>query len=474
MKPRLQPHKSGCPIFVAALSRLRWAFAKRTFSSTSAQKWVPHVPNLGRGIAQCFLTLLFFTTAAPAQTVVKLTLHDTVQPVSAAYLQRGLEAAAAQHADAVLLSLGTPGGLLSSTREMVSAIELSPVPVIIFIEPTGARAGSAGFFLLEAGDIAAMAPGTNAGAAHPIIEGTTLDPILKKKVEEDASAFLRSIATPRHRDSVAGTAAIIDAKSYTADEALKLHLIDVIAPDEQSLLAQLDNRTITRFNGSATTLHLRNAHIQNLPPSQRERLLTRLADPDFAVLLFIVGALLIYLEFNVPGTVVPGVLGVLCVLLALFAFNLLPISHTAVLLLIAALALILLEVKFSSHGLLALVGTICLVFGLLTLVDGPPELRVHTSTALAAGLTFGVITFVLAWLGLKARRNKSLTGPGAMLGLLATVRSPLEPLGQVLVRGEIWQAVLAPDSGPVSVEQQTVVAAVNGLTLTVRALPPKV
>jgi membrane-bound serine protease (ClpP class) len=420
------------------------------------------------------LALFALTATAHAQTIVKLTLHDTVQPVSAAYLQRGLDAAAEQHATAVLLSLGTPGGLLTSTREMVSAIELSPVPVIIFIEPTGARAGSAGFFLLEAADVAAMATGTNAGAAHPIIEGTTMDPVLKKKVEEDASAFIRSITVPRHRDSVSATAAIIDAKSYTADEALKLHLIDIIAPDETALLAQLDGRTFTRFNGATVTLHLRNAQVVNLPPSQRERLLTRLADPDFAVLLFIIGALLVYLEFNVPGTIVPGALGTLCILLALFAFNLLPIRHTAVFLLIAALALILLEVKFSSHGLLALAGTLALIFGLLTLVDGPPELRVHASTALAAGLTFGSITFVLAWLGLKARRNKALTGPGAMLGLTATVRSPLDPLGQVEVRGELWQAHLAPDSAPVSVEQQTIVAAVNGLTLTVRALPPKV
>jgi membrane-bound serine protease (ClpP class) len=426
------------------------------------------------GLAQFLLITLLLTTAAHAQTVVKLTLHDTVQPVSAAYLQRGLDAAAAQHADAVLLSLGTPGGLLSSTREMVSAIERSPVPVIIFIEPTGARAGSAGFFLLESADVAAMAPGTNAGAAHPIIEGTTLDPILKKKVEEDASAFLRSITVPRKRDSVAGTAAIIDAKSYTADESLKLHLIDLIAADEPTLLAQLDGRTITRFNGSTTTLHLHNAKIQNLPPSQRERLLTRLADPDIAVLLLIMGVLLIYIEFNVPGTIVPGALGVLCFLLALFAFNMLPIRHTAVLLLIAAVVLILLEVKFSSHGLLALAGTVSLIFGLLTLVDGPPELRVHVSTAIAAGLTFGVITFVLAYLGLRARRNKSLTGPGAMLGLIATVRTPFSPLGQVEVRGELWQATLAPDSAPANVEQQTVISAVNGLTLTVRALPTKV
>jgi membrane-bound serine protease (ClpP class) len=423
------------------------------------------------------LTLLLFAllaTSVTAQTVVKLALHDTVQPVTASYLQRGLNAAAAEHADAVLLSLGTPGGLLSSTREMVSAIETSPVPVIIFIEPTGARAGSAGFFLLESADVAAMAPGTNAGAAHPIIEGTTMDPVLKKKVEEDASAFLRSITVPRKRDSAAATAAIIDAKSYTADEALKLHLIDLVAANDATLLGQLDNRTITRFNGSSVTLHLHNARIEDLPPSTRERLLTRLADPDVAVLLLIVGVLLIYLEFNVPGTIVPGALGVLCFLLALFAFNMLPIRHTAVLLLIGAVVLILLEVKFTSHGLLALAGTVCLIFGLLTLVDGPPEMRVHTSTALAAGLTFGTITFILAYLGLKARRNKSLTGTEAMVGLIATVRAPFAPVGQVEVRGELWQAVLAPDSDAANVEQQTVISAVNGLTLTVRALPSKV
>ncbi len=450
---RTKSHTFGYPIFAMVLSSLRWASRARPL---------------------CFIFLLVTLSAVNAQTVVKLTLHDTVQPVTAAYLQRGLDVAAAQHADAVLLSLGTPGGLLSSTREMVSAIETSPVPVIIFIEPTGARAGSAGFFLLESADVAAMAPGTNAGAAHPIIEGATLDPVLKKKVEEDASAFLRSIAVPRKRDSAAATAAIIDAKSYTADESLKLHLIDFIAPNDTALLALLDNRTITRFNGSSTTLHLHNARIEDLPPSTRERLLTRLADPDVAVLLLIVGVLLIYLEFNVPGTIVPGALGVLCFLLALFAFNMLPIRHTAVLLLIGAVVLILLEVKFSSHGLLALAGTICLIFGLLTLVDGPPELRVHPATALAAGLTFGVITFILAYLGLKARRNKALTGPDAMLGLIATVRAPFSPTGQVEVRGELWQAVLAPDSAAANVEQQTVISAVNGLTLTVRALPSKV
>ena len=409
-----------------------------------------------------------------AQTVVKLTLHDTVQPVTAAYLERGLRAAAEEHADAVLLSLGTPGGLLESTREMVSAIERSPVPVIVFVEPAGSRAGSAGFFLLEAADVAAMATGTNAGAAHPIIEGRTMDPVLKMKLEEDTTAFLRSITVPRHRDSAAATAAIMTAKSYTADEALRLGLIDVVAADETALLAQMDGRTVRRFDGATITLHLRGARVELLAPSLRESLLTRLANPDVAVLLLIAGVLLIYLEFNVPGTVVPGALGVLSVVLALLAFNLLPIRHTAVLLLVAAVGLILLEVKFSSHGVLATVGTVALVFGLLTLVDGPPEIRVHAATAIATGATFGVITFLLAYVGLRARRNKALTGAEAMVGLVGTAQTAIDPEGQVLVRGEIWLAALAPDSGVVGVEQQTVVTAVNGLTLSVRALPPKV
>ncbi len=418
------------------------------------------------------LLLIVLPSLGSAQTVVKLTLHDTVQTITADYLERGLREAAAQHADAVLLSLGTPGGLLSSTREMVSAIERSPVPVIVYIEPVGARAGSAGFFLLEAADVAAMAPGTNAGAAHPILEGRTMDPVLKKKIEEDTSAFLRSITDPRHRDAIAATAAVIDAKSYTANEALHAHLIDLIAPSDAALLAQLDGRTITRFDGSAVTLRLRSATLVPLPPSLRERLLTRLADPDIAVLLLIVGLLLIYLEFNVPGTVVPGALGVLCVALSLFAFNYLPIHHTAILLLLAALILVLLEVKFPSHGFLATVGTICLIFGLLTLVDGPPELRVHASTAVAAGLSFGAITFFLTFLSLRARRNKSLTGAEAMVGLVAVVKSALEPIGQVEVRGELWQATLAPGSAPAPIHSRVEVAALKGLTLTVRSLPP--
>jgi membrane-bound serine protease (ClpP class) len=351
---------------------------------------------------------------------------------------------------------------------MVAAIEGSPVPVIVFIEPAGSRAGSAGFFILEAADVAAMAPGTNAGAAHPILQGQTMDPVLKQKIENDAAAFLRAYVTVRGRDAVAAEDAVRNSKSYSEAEALKLRLIDVIATDDAALLAQLDGRTIKRFHGGTQTLRLSNAQVETIPPSLRERLLTRLTSPDLDVLLLVCGALLIYLEFNVPGTIVPGALGTVMMLLAVFGLNLLPVQHTSVLLLFAALALMVLEAKFASHGVLAFAGVVCLVFGLATLVNGPtPEMRVHYGVAVGAGVGFGVITFALAWIAVRARRSKRLTGPDAMVGHVAVAMTPLAPTGQVEVRGEIWSAKLTPGTETVPKGAEVRVEAVDGLVLTV-------
>lgn len=410
--------------------------------------------------------------AKPANNVVvKLTIHDTVQPITADYLQRGLDEAARLHASAVIVSLGTPGGLLSSTRVMVESIERSPVPVVIFISPSGSRAGSAGFFLLEAADVAAMAPGTNAGASHPVSEGRQPDSVLKQKIENDAAAFLRSYVSRRGRNVQAAEDAVRNSKSYSDEEALNLKLIDLISNNDQSLLTALDGRQIKRFDGSSVTLHLTGAKITSIAPSLRERLLTRLTDPNLAVLLLVLGGLLVYLEFNVPGTIIPGSLGTLLILLSLFGLNLLPIRHTAVLLLIAAVVLMVLETKFASHGMLALAGTVSLVFGLATLVNTPvPELQVHTGTAVGAGIGFGVISFGLAWIALRARRGKVLTGPQAMLGAIAITQTPLSPNGQVSIRGELWQATLRghaslPAGVPVHVRY------VEGLTLIVEPSP---
>ena len=422
-----------------------------------------------------FSCLLPTTLSADTTTpvVVKLTLHDTIQPITADYLQRGLREAARLRAQLVIVSMGTPGGLLESTRVMVKAIENSSVPVVIFISPAGSRAGSAGFFLLEAADIAAMAPGTNAGAAHPIVEGRQLDPILKEKIENDAAAFLRSYAARRGRNVEAAEDAVRNSKSYSDEEALKLKLIDLDSADDPSLLTALDGRQIHRFDGTAQTLHLQGAEIVTIVPSLRERLLSKLTNPDIAVLMLVLGGLLIYLEFNVPGTVVPGSLGTLFVLLSLFGLNLLPIRHTAIALLLAAVVMMVLEAKFGSHGVLALAGVVSLIFGLATLVDGPiPELQVHTATALGAGLGFGAISFGLAWIALRARRGKVLTGPQAMIGGTAIVRTPLDPVGQVEIRGELWQASLSGQTS-LAVGSAVSVRSVEGLVLIVEPMRDK-
>jgi membrane-bound serine protease (ClpP class) len=231
----------------------------------------------------------------------------------------------------------------------------------------------------------------------------------------------------------------------------------------------VDGRTITRFDGSKTVLHTRDARLVTVDPTLREEILDRLTDPNLAVLVLMVGGLLIYLEFNTPGTIVPGTLGTILVLLALFALNLLPIRYTSVMLLVAAFALLILEAKFASHGVLAAAGILALVIGALTLVDGPiPELRVHLATALSTGLAFGLITVFLLRLALKARRSKSRMGGDAMIGQIAVVTQPLAPSGQVMVNGELWQAESAVPAAP---GEHVRVRGLRDLTLLVERVP---
>ncbi len=408
----------------------------------------------------------------PLVAVVHLDM--TIQPVSAWYLDRALGEANNEHAAAVLILMNTPGGLLESMRVMVHSILASPVPVIVYVAPAGSRAGSAGFFLLEAADVAAMAPGTNAGAAHPVIEGGKLDPIMKQKLENDATAFLRSYVTLRKRNIAAAQDAVLNSKSYSEAEAMQLGLLTLVSPDVSSLLASLNGQTVTRISGKQTVLHLANARLVDVEPTLRETILGGLMDPNLAVLLLVGGVLLVYLEFNAPGTIIPGALGTLSIMTALFALNLLPLRYTAIMLLIAALILLLLEVKVPSHGVLALTGITCLVVGLLTLVAGPvPELQVRVATALGVGTGFGLITVLLVRTALRARKNKVLTGASAMVGAVAIAQEPLAahgaptPRGQVLVRGELW---LAETAEPVPAGAYLKVLGVRGLTLLVEPI----
>jgi membrane-bound serine protease (ClpP class) len=409
------------------------------------------------------------TLVAEQPRVIVMHLNDTIQPVSADYLERGLDLAAAQHANAVLIEIDTPGGLIDSMRQIVGKILASPVPVIVYVAPSGSRAGSAGFFLLEAADVAAMAPGSNAGAAHPVVMGAKLDDTMKQKLENDTAAFLRSYVARRGRNVAAAEDAVRASKSYSDKEAQQLNLIDVIAPDETALLTMLDGRTIGRFDGSKVVLHTRDAKLVAVDPTLREEILDRLTDPNLALMVLVVGGLLIYVEFNTPGTIVPGTLGTIMVLIALFALNLLPVRYTSVMLLVAAFVLLILEAHFATHGVLAGAGILALVFGALTLVDGPiPELRVHLATALSAGLAFGLITVFLLRLALRARRAKSRTGADAMIGQIAVVIQPLAPSGQVMVNGEIWQAESATPAAP---GERVRVRELHDLTLLVERVP---
>jgi membrane-bound serine protease (ClpP class) len=388
------------------------------------------------------LGCIFSLRAAAQQPVVdKFVLDDTIQPVSADELSRAIARANTDGASALLIQMDTPGGLVESMRAMVASILASHVPVIVYVSPSGARAGSAGFFILESADVAAMAPGTEAGAAHVVFEMGKPDATEEEKVENDAEAFLRSYVTRRGRNTDAATAAVKSSHSYTAEEALNQHLIDLVANSDTELLNALNGREITRLDGSKMTLHVAGARIRVESLSLRDELLGWLVNPNIALLFLVAGALLIYLEFNSPGTIVPGALGTLMVLLAVFGLNLLPIRYTAVLLLVAGMALLILEAKFGGHGALAIGGIVCLTFGMLTLVAAPvPAMGVSPLVAISISATFGAITVFLLRLVVRARRRKARIGADAMVGCPATAMEELAPQGHVLVEGEIWKA----------------------------------
>jgi membrane-bound serine protease (ClpP class) len=398
-------------------------------------------------------------------SVLRLNVNDMIHPISDEYIGRALDQAQAEHDDAVILVLSTPGGLLDSTRSIVEKIMTSRVPVIVYVAPAGSRAASAGFFILEAADFAAMAPGTNTGAAHPVLLGEKMDEVMKVKVENDAAAFMRTIAVKRGRNVAVAESAVRESKSFTEQEALSLKLIDVIAPSEQALLRAIEGRTFKRYDGTSVTLHVANAKVNVFEMSLKQRLLSSLMDPNIAFLLLALGALALFAEFNHPGAVLPGVVGVISIVLALFALNFLPTRFASLALLLVAFALFALEAKFASHGVLAIGGIVCMVIGALFLVDGPiPQMRVNIVTAVAVSLPIGLIAVLLATLVMRARRERVATGSEGMVGEIGIARTPVGAEGKVFVHGELWNAM----SADVIAEGARVrVARVNGLHLVV-------
>ncbi|HTK95666.1 MAG TPA: nodulation protein NfeD [Terriglobales bacterium] len=412
------------------------------------------------------LLIFFLLSSLPALAeIVRITVDDTIQPISEEYIVRGIDDAARTNADAVLIELRTPGGLGDSMRGIIEKMLASKVPVIVYVTPSGARAASAGFFILEASDVAAMSPGTNTGAAHPVVLGMKIDEVMSKKLENDAAAFMRSFVSKRGRNVEVAESAVRESKSWTDQEALTQKLIDVVAPSETELFKQLEGREITRFDGSKITLHLAAKPVRDYDMTVKEKVLGFLMDPNIAFILFAIGMLSLYVEFNHPGAVLPGVVGAVSILLAVFAMNLLPIRYAALAMIIGAFAMFILEAKFQTHGVLGIGGVLLMVFGALLLIDGPiPEMRIKVATALAVSVPLGLITIFLMGIALKARRAKVATGREGLIGEIGVARTQLSPAGKVFVHGELWDA---SSHVPVATGEQVVVRRVEGLQLEV-------
>jgi membrane-bound serine protease (ClpP class) len=400
--------------------------------------------------------------------VLKIVVDDAIQPITAEYIGRAIDEASANHDQALLIELNTPGGLVDSTRDIIEKIVSSPIPVIIYVTPSGSRAASAGFFILESADVAAMAPGTNTGAAHPVILGGKMDDTMKQKMENDAAALMRSVVAKRGRNVELAESAVRESKSFTDQEALDKKLIEYIAPSEQDLFRQLSGKSFKRFNGTTVTLNLADQPVRDYRMTLKQRILSYIMDPNVAFILLAIGALALYAEFNHPGAVIPGTVGVVFILLAAFALNLLPVRFAALFLILGSFVLFALEAKFATHGVLTIGGISLLVIGGLLLVDGPiPEMRVHLLTALAVSIPLGIITAFLMSIAVRARRNKIVTGQQGLVGEVGIAETSLAPAGKVFVHGELWDAV---SSVSIAAGERVVVHQVDGLTLRVDAV----
>ena len=423
-----------------------------------------------RRIAIPGILLAFLAQAASAPPkVIAVDVDGVVHPITAEIVAGAIAQARAENASLVLVRLNTPGGLMDAMRETIEEMLASPVPVVTYVAPSGGRAASAGFFLLEAGEVAAMAPGTNTGAAHPVALTGEMDAVMSQKVENDAAAYIRSISAKRGRNSELAETTVRQSKSYTEREALEQHLVDLIAANQDQLLAALDGRMVTRFDGRVQTLHTAGAIVEVYQESLRQKIVSSIADPNIALVLLVIGALGIYIEFHSPGLIAPGVVGAILVLLGLSAISVLPINWLGAALLLLAFTLFVLEAKFAAHGILAVGGAVSMVLGAVMLVDSPiPEMRVHWGTAIALALPFAAITTMLLSLVLRARRGKVETGSEGMIGQTGSAITELAPEGKVFVHGEYWDAV---SLRPAAAGARIRVTAIDRLKLTVEPVP---
>ena len=410
----------------------------------------------------------------PAAPVIYLAEVDgAIHPVSAEYMIQTMDRADTVGAALVVFTLRTPGGLVDSTRDIVARMLASKTPVAVFVGPAGARAASAGFMLTIAADVAAMAPGTHIGAAHPVQPGAPeMDETMTQKAAQDVAAWVRTLAAGRGRNVELAERAVNESRAFTEQEALAATppLVDLLATDVTDLLAKLDGRTVRRFEGATVVLETTGASLVAVEMTQRQRILSAIANPNIAFMLLSLGVLGLTIELWSPGAILPGIVGGVSLLLAFFALQMLPVNYAGLLLILLGLLLLGLEIKVTSYGMLTVGGVISLVFGSMILIDAPePELQLSLQFVVPVVIGFTAIGVFLVRLALVAQRMRSVTGESGMVGAVADVLQPIAPdrPGQVRAHGEIWRAA-APEA--IDAGARVRVTGIEGLTLTVEKM----
>jgi membrane-bound serine protease (ClpP class) len=427
------------------------------------------------------------SAAPPEETsanVVRMQINGDIEPILAEYIVNGIEQANRDRASLILITINTPGGLDTSMREIIKSILNSSVPVVTYVYPTGSRAASAGFFILLSADVAAMAPGTDTGAASPVAfafgQEAKIDDTMHKKITNEATAYLRSYVEKRNRNPDLAATAVLDAKAFSAKEALDGHLVDFIAASPEELLSKLDGRTITRFDGSTLTLGVARPIFTTVEMTAREKFLVWIVQPDIFFILLIGAALGIYTEFTHPGLYAPGVFGAIAAVLAIISMQMLPVNIAGLLLIVLALALFVLEAKYPTHGVLGVGGVIALVLGGLFLIRSPwTGMGVSLGTSLGVAIPFGILAIVLMRFVMRSRNWKLATGKEELLSeegevteAVAAASADREATGMVRIHGELWRAATAaaetiPKGARVRVRK------VIGLTLEVEPVSPR-
>jgi membrane-bound serine protease (ClpP class) len=414
-----------------------------------------------------FLSLLLLPYLLNSQNAISIKIDGSINPASAAFIKRAIDKATDEKAECLIIHLNTPGGLLKSTRVIVTDILESSVPVILYVSPPGAHAGSAGVFITMAAHIAAMAPSTNIGAAHPVNLQGGIDSNMNEKATNDAAAFIRAIAQKRKRNLEWAEDAVRKSVSITEGEAVQKKVVDLIAQNEQDLLKQIDGRVV-EFTTGNKSLETANAKVESVEMSFIERVLNTISDPNIAYILMMLGFYGVLFELYSPGAIAPGVIGGICLILAFYSMHTLPVNYAGLSLIVFAIILFILEVKIVSHGILGIGGVVALALGSMMLIRSDSALEfiriswgVIISTTVATALFF----FVLIGLAVKGQRAKPVTGIEGIIGEIGETLAKLEPTGMVRVHGELWKAESV--SGSISQGQKVRVTAIKNLTLYV-------